>query len=136
MLLYLHNINNFPVNKCICPVNLKYPKTKVLQLQKQQRTHFQSPIKISPPSPTTQVVSTCQLSTRILYIWHLQSFHHSCRSAVVNFKTIPLASTSTTTITTNTTACAIIVANKQKPHSLIVCRVLTQSSLILQKFSF
>ncbi|XP_065362335.1 puromycin-sensitive aminopeptidase isoform X2 [Calliphora vicina] len=131
------------VDKCIiCPVNLKYPKQKLLQLKQQellqiqQRVYFQSPHKKSPPSPTIQVVSTCQLSTRIIHIRHLQSYHQRCRYAAVDFKTIRSLSTSTTTtttITTNTTACAIIVANKQKPHSL-VCRVLTPSSLKLQTF--
>lgn len=115
----------------------------------QQRVYFQSPLKKSPPppptSPTIQVVSTCQLSTRIIHnTRHLQSYHQRCRyAAVVDFnKTIRNLSTSTTNTSTstfttttnnktNTTACAnsIIVANKQNPHTLLYCRVLTPSIL-------
>ncbi|KAM7358359.1 puromycin-sensitive aminopeptidase [Cochliomyia hominivorax] len=144
------------VNKCICPVNLKYPKQKLLLLkeqevrqqqilQKQQLCiYFQSSLKKSPPllppptttSPTPQVISTCQLSNRIIHIRHLQSYHQRCRNAVVDLKTTTRSlstSTTTTTTTTNTTACANIVANKQKPYSLVFCRVLTPSWFNLQR---
>ncbi|XP_023296765.2 puromycin-sensitive aminopeptidase isoform X2 [Lucilia cuprina] len=144
------------VNKCICPVNLKYPKQNQLQLKQkqqelqqlqlqQQSNYFQTPLKKSPPppqpSPTIQVVTTCQLSTiSTVHIRHLQTYHQRCRNAAaVDFKTIRCLSTFTTTTTnTTTTACANIVANKPKPHSL-VCRVLTPSTSSynnLQTFSY